>query len=357
MSERVVVVVMPFGGDQQRVERRRAILNYKRLEYLLRETCEVKNRCTAVDGQPFIKYGVEVCKAAIDSLPKHGLQQIQSADILVALMAEKPNPNVIYEVAYRATLERKLILVVDSSEALPLYLDSWVRHPWKQEKILARIDSIAEDSSPPLSDFGAPIPDTLKCDIDQYDKELRASLQDALEEFEAGIKPLPSQEVLHLRGVVSDKCATFYPCSIVEVRFARRGQFEDPKCPALVTDYDDGFVRLFAYAGRPAIEADRPLTLDRLLNRIKPFSDARDWEKFTNEQTELTERVVIRHEFARAIVPLRINHSHPRPEFRGGVYLPSVVAHVIEGNVDGPHTMHLLVVYIELPMQGGASNR
>ena len=40
MSARSVVVVMPFGGKKQ-PERRRAILNFKRLEYLVRNKCSV----------------------------------------------------------------------------------------------------------------------------------------------------------------------------------------------------------------------------------------------------------------------------------------------------------------------------
>jgi hypothetical protein len=42
MGARSVAVVMSWGGDDPK-ERRRAILNFKRLEYLVRNKCKVKS--------------------------------------------------------------------------------------------------------------------------------------------------------------------------------------------------------------------------------------------------------------------------------------------------------------------------
>jgi hypothetical protein len=96
-------------------------------------------------------------------------------------------------------------------------------------------------------------------------------------------------------------------------------------------------------------EADRPLTLNKLLGRIEGFSDKSHWDEFMQEQVELTTAVIKEYGFARAKVPLRINEKHPRGEYRGASYLPCITAQVIDGCLEERHKMYLLVVYIELP--------
>jgi hypothetical protein len=346
MSARSVVVVMPFGGDN-RTERRRAILNFKRLEYLVRNKCNVTS-ASAVGDADRVVYAVEVAKTAMDDIPENALQQIETADILIALIVER-NPNVIYEVAYRRARDGTVVLVVDSADNLPLYLKSLAHQSWKQDEILARINQIANDEFRELSDFTVGIPDDLKKAIDVYDGELQKGLEEALQEIEAKFEPHPNQAVQHLRGIVSDQTSSFYPCSIVEVGFSGRNDFANTKYPAIVRDFDEGFSRLYGYVDKRAAEADRPLTLDKLLGRIEGFSDKSHWEEFMQEQVKLTATVVKEYGFARAKVPLRINKKHPRGEYCGTSYLPCIVAQVIDGELDGPHKMYLLVVYIEVP--------
>jgi hypothetical protein len=217
MSARSVVVVMPFGGRDS-TERRRAILNFKRVEYLVRNKCTV----TSVDPigkQNRVVYAVEVAKTAMDDIPEKALKQIEAADIVIALVVE-PNPNVIYEVAYRRALDGTVVLVVDNTDNLPLYLQSVGFQSWKQDKVLERINQIANDSFRELSDFAVGIPDDLKRAIDIYDGELQKGLEEALQEIEATIKPRPKLPVQHLRGVVADETiANFYPSSIVRFHF------------------------------------------------------------------------------------------------------------------------------------------
>jgi hypothetical protein len=347
MSARNVVVVMPFGGSDH-VQRRRAILNFKRLEYLVRNRCKVRS-AGSISETDCVVYGVEVAKTAMDEIPDRALRQIQNADILIALVNE-PNPNVIYEVAYRRAKDRAVVLVVDSVNNLPLYLKSLAHHSWKQDDILNRIDKIASDPAglPNLPDFAVGIPNDLKETIDIHDGELGRGLQEALQDIESKFEPEPIQAVHYLHGIVSAETSSFYPCSIVEVGFARRGEFLNPEQPAVVRNFDEGFSRLFGYVDKKAAEADRPLNLNKLLGRMEKFTAKKDWDDFIAEQVALTESVIRQYGFARVTVPLRINRMHPRSEYRTTSYLPCIISQVIDGSLDGPHRMHLLVVYIEL---------
>jgi hypothetical protein len=94
--------------------------------------------------------------------------------------------------------------------------------------------------------------------------------------------------------------------------------------------------------------ANHPLTLAKLVEKISRFSDPEHWQKFIEEQADLTTTVVQEHGFARATVPLRINKQHPQREYRNSEYLPCVIAQAVDGDKNGPHKMYLLVVYIEL---------
>jgi hypothetical protein len=349
MPKRNVVVVMPFGAkgrddNEKEIGRRRAILNFKRIEHLIGQ-CKV-TAATMTGGTEPIDYDVRVARTTMDDIPDRALQQIEAADVLIALFTEH-NPNVIYEVAYRRTRDRTVVLVVDEVEVLPLYVNSLGRQIWRQAEVLARIDMIAKDLGRDLPSFDVAIPEDLKKVIDDSDSALNSGLQDALFEIEKTIKPRVSEAVAHLRGIVSDRTVTFYPNSIVEVPFSARGTF-DTNRPAIVVEFDETFSHLYGYPNKQAAENDRPLTLAKLLERIETFSDHKDWTLFMKDQTELT-KVLKDYSFARAKEPLRINEQHGRREYRGTSYLPCVIAQVIEGSPDASHSMYLLVTYIEMP--------
>ena len=345
MTQRNIVVVMPFGGSDK-TEHRRAVLNFKRVEHLVRHRCRVKPAASSGETNP-VNFTVEVCKAAHEQIPERALGQICGADIVIAL-AIGINPNVIYEVAYRRSVERNLILVVETPDNLPIYLRTWAHHQWRESHIVDRINRIAGDDLPELPDFGAEIPQDLRDAIDKYDIDLQNGLQAALQEIESNIDSAQNYKARHLAAIVSHETATFFPSSLIEVSFARRGEFTDPLSPAIVRDFDDAFIGLYNYS-KTAAEADRPMTLAKLCQRIEKFTDGADWEKFLDEQKLLTDIVIKQYGFARATVPLKINNSHPRQEYRGTRYLPCMVGQTIDGNLDGPHKMYLLVAYIELP--------
>lgn len=200
MSARKVLVVMPFGGEDT-VESRRSILNFKRLEYLIRNKCQVK---PAAPENPTdrVSYAVEVARTVQENIPPWALDRIQTADIVIALVAGT-NASVIYELAYRRTRGGELILVVDEEKNLPFYERLTGRCSWAQDQVLARIEKIAADSIPDLSDFSAGIPDDLKTEIDRNDTKLAQDLQNALQAIEPRFVPPTLQP--------SSICAESYP--------------------------------------------------------------------------------------------------------------------------------------------------
>jgi nucleoside 2-deoxyribosyltransferase len=345
MATRKVVVVLPFGGSG--AERRKAILNFSRLKYIVENKCQVVPPVPGTTGTR-VDYDVDVARTAADWIPERALEKIRSADILIALLSER-NQAVMYELGYRRARERTVILMVDSQQydVVPVYEKAVAYQEWRQDEVLRQIDDIAGSNFPPLDDWKVNIPDALKAAIDAEDGGLVRELELALQEVEQDFGVWYPDPVQKLRGVLSTGISQYYPISVVEVSFSKRGEFEDP--PAKVVDYDDEFTRLYGYVDRTDADHDGELTLERLLKRIEEFSDSVHWEQFMKEQNELTETVIRNRKFARARVPIKINNSHPYDGFRCKDYLPCMIARVIEGKLDGPHQMYVLIAYIEMP--------
>lgn len=279
-------------------------------------------------------------------IPHIALGQIKAADVVIALVVE-PNSNVAYEVTTRKEGNLPVVLVGDWPD-IPLYVQDLARQNWTQSQVLARIETIVADEGRLLPDFTIGIPDDLKAIIDSHDAELQKGLEAALQEIEPSFRPHPIAAVEHLRGILSDETENFYPCSVVEIHFSGKNDV-DPQRPATVTDFDDRFGGLYGYGGIPSARADKPLTLTKLLDRIKGFVDPRDWDEFMKDQQKLTDVIIKTYGYAKATVPLRINQNHTNQDYAGKSYLPCVVAQVNDGDRDGPHTMYLLVEYIEVP--------
>jgi nucleoside 2-deoxyribosyltransferase len=338
------VVVLPYGGSGP--ERRKAILNFGRLKYIVENLCQVVPPGPSTAGMR-VDYDVVLARTAMDRIPEKALERIRSADVLIALLSEQ-NQAVMYELGYRRARERTVILMVDSKDDVrPVYEKAVAYQDWRQDEVLKQIDSIAGSDFPPL-EFEVVIPDALKAAIDAKDgglvRELELALQEVEQEFGVWFGPDPVQK---LRGILSKGIDRFYPFSVVEVSFSKEGEFEDP--PSNVVDFDEDFSHFYGYLSKEAAARDAPLTLPRLLARIKRYSHPDDWEKFLQEQETLTETVIKDHSFARASVPIRFNSSHPYDQFRCKSFLPCMTAQVVDDNTDGPHQMYLLVTYIEVP--------
>ena len=237
-------------------------------------------------------------------------------------------------------------VVADSTDILPLYVQSLGRLDWKQKEVVDRIDHIAKDTVPELSTFKDRIPEDLKLIIDNHDTPLIGKLQDALQEIERKIKPHP-KALEHMRGIVSEKTENYYPCSIVEMNFSGH-KIDDPQNPPIVTDFDDKFSALYRYPSKASMEGDKPWTLKKLMERIEGVVDQPDWDEFMKDQVRLIDNLVNNFD-VKAEIPLRINNNHLNAEYKGKNYLPCVIAKVNDGDQAGPHTMHLLIEYIEIP--------
>src|SRR5882757_6752681 len=108
MSTRKVVVAMPYGGSG--AERRKAILNFSRLKYIVENRCQVVPPVPSKTGTR-VDYDVVLARTAMDRIPERALERIRSADILIALLSEQ-NQAVAYELGYRRARERTVILMV-----------------------------------------------------------------------------------------------------------------------------------------------------------------------------------------------------------------------------------------------------
>lgn len=346
MRQRKVVVAMPFG--KTKAEKRKAILNFERLKYIIENKCQVVPIGPHPPGTR-IAYDVEVAKTATDQIPDRALSQIVNADILIALLSER-NLNVVYELGYRRARQRTVILMVDSQDDVPIYEASVAYQSWRQDDVLGHIDLIAGRNFPQLDDFKVNIPGELRDVIDALDNELIQNLEEALQEVENNFIVLTPDPVQKLRSLLSDDEITrFYPFSVVEVGFSKRGEFEDSEAPTKVVEFDEKFSRLYGYVSKSDAYNDGPLTLPRLLNRLEQFSDPEDWETFLQEQKKLTDTVIKDLGFALATVPIKINGSHTDDGFKCKSFLPCIAARVVDGNRSGPHRMYLLIVYVELP--------
>ncbi|MDT5344945.1 MAG: hypothetical protein QOE52_4129 [Mycobacterium sp.] len=346
MTRRKVVVVLPYGGGGSGVERRKAILNFSRLKYIVENKCQVVPPLPSPQGAR-VDYDVEVAKTATDEINRIALERIRSADILIALLSER-NQTVAYELGYyRRGRERTVILMVDTQDdVLPVYEKLFAHQEWRQDDVLKEIDSVAGKDFIPL-DWDVDIPVGLKEVIDARDHELIKNLTAALQEIEQnfGVWWFPDA-VEMLRGILSQKITRFYPFSVVEVSYSKKGEFEDPELPAKVVDFDEAFSRLYGYADKTAALRDKPHTLGRLLDRLKRYSEPDDWEEFSEEQNTLTDIVVKNYGIAHASVPIKINSSHPDAGFKDVALLPCMAAQVIDGDLNMPHHMYLLIVYI-----------
>lgn len=337
---------MPFGGGD--IERRRAILNFSRLRYIIENHCDVVPHGPCESKRR--RYEVAVARTLVDDIPKNALAAIDKADILIALLSER-NHTVAYELGFRRAREREksAILVGDSRENFPIYESKVEYLNWTQANVFAEIDRIVDAKYPVLPDFRAEIPETLKQVIDAEDGRLIKELQLSLQEIENKIIEPSSDPVQKLLGTLSDRVNRFYPCSVVEVKFSARSEFEDPAEPASVIAFDPAFSSLYGYGSKMAAERDTPFTLDRLLKRIERFSDPNDWEEFMQEQIELTATVIKDYGHVRVTVPIKINASHPDGRYKSRWFLPCMIGQVIEGSLSGAHRMYLLIAYIEVP--------
>lgn len=353
LEQRDVLVVMPFGGEDN-IENRRGVLNFKRIEHVLGK-CEVRN----VDSHCQVTYSVHACKVCdATDINETILERIRNADVVIALFCSS-SPTVVYEAAVRHLMRDGLILIVDTAQPqfLPFYLQGLGYCPWTHESgrpVLERIDRIANDDGiRDLDDFDAELPRDLRHAIDEHDSQLRSSLEKALEKIEVGsVKPradfVRAVAGGMLGGIITDRMTTLYsPVSVVAVAFSREDELDDHR-PPIVCEFNEAFARLYGFPDSRAAELQAPLTSEKLLLRLERDGLIENFAEFVREQAELNEKIVRNKGIGWASTTMKISADHPHGDFRDRELLPCVVARQTVGNVQARHTMYLLVNYIDV---------
>jgi hypothetical protein len=360
-----VAVMMSFGGGQT-VERRRAILDFARIKYLVEEKISVPAKGT--DHR--LKYKVDVYNLQVGQIPEAVVRGIATADILIGLLTEK-NVNVIYELAVRNLLKDELLLMVkgDPEELVPIYLKDMAYIEYSggdTGKVAERIERIAHDPGRELY-WGREIPDDLKKAINNDDATLQENVQKALTSIEIGAPKRPPY-ILDLvtdldPGKIFTNWVTYYRCAVVRVKWKRKSGGlvylpEDMDGEPVFTHAGPRFWELFHFPQQekmPDPDGHEALTLGKLMNRIKTLGiiDPKDYEELIEDQMRLTREILYEDGFGRADVPLRFNSIHRALPNR--TYLPTLLAKRTLGDRRRQHATYLLVVYFSLDKRSGVN--
>ncbi len=359
--KRKVVVVTGFGGEEPESQRR-SILDVMRVKYLIEHKCHVKPLGGTRDYR--LTYNVDVFRAPTGAINEDALTAIDSADLLIALITEQ-NVNVIYEIAVRNLLHDEFLILLNSDHksSLPIYLKNMAHIEYTQSKtsdqeevIHQHIKFIANSSDPVLSWTNIEeIPQQLADAITANDKRLKSDLQQGLQRIEDG----PPARPLFLRNLVKDLdpgrllhfWTAFAPYSVLRIRWKRRSESlqyakEDMDGEPVVYSASDNYLTLFGMPGKlPDPDGPEPLTFERLMKHVKPYMDDKHMEEFLADQAQATERIVFQNRFARTKVPLRFNEGHPA--YKMTAFLPHLIATRVVGDTVSPHSMFILIVFLE----------
>ncbi len=360
-----VAMMMSFGRGQT-VERRRAILDFARIKYLVEEKINVPAKGT----ENKIKYKVDVYNLQVGQIPEAVVRGIATADILIGLLTEK-NVNVIYELAVRNLLKDELLLMVkgDPEELVPIYLKDMAYIEYTEGdtgQVADRIDKIANDQGRELY-WEREIPDDLERAINSDDRTLQENLQKALNRIEINTPKRPAY-ILDLvadldPGRILSTWTPFYRHGVVRIKWKKKSHpltYDEKDMEGEPVFYyaSERFFELFNLVLKecPNPDADEALTVKKLLNRLKNQGviDDNDHEALLNDQKRLTQEIVYGNGFGRAVVPIRFNSNHGSLNNRA--YMPHLLAkRTVGDNMARPHTTYLLVIYIQ-EHQGSRGN-
>jgi hypothetical protein len=364
---KTVLIIMPFGGEDEE-KKRRFILKFKRLQYLT-ENLRVDLVRRNLPNIP-VQFSASVFLTNVGEIASSNFQAIRDADILFCLISES-NATVTYELAIRNLLRDELVIFVDGrpEELLPFYLKGMayiVPSTMVNNRVNDVIEEIVKDKTIDLSfDSTNPFPIKLTEEINRYDNELRIEIYKSLNKV-LNQKPRRQPYIIDIMRefdpeylLSNGKTTTYLPASVVRIKWNAKsrpfGSYlkEEKDGDPVVCDYNEHFLKLYDYnipPKGPHSEDSQEFTLDDLLEQLKESDivETDDFDKFISDQNELTEKIVYGNSFSNAEVPLRLNGRHSVPEYRNKAYLPILVTKRIVGQVDRPHTMYLLVVYMDV---------
>lgn len=370
MSDKItktVLIIMPFGGEDEE-KRRRYILKFKRLKYLTENLRVdlVRQNAPSIE----VQFSASVFLTHVGDIASVNIQAIKDADILFCLISES-NATVTYELAVRNLLRDELVIFVEGeqTELLPFYLRQ-MAHIVDSAKVNNEVNNVIEEivknKTIGLSfDDAYPFPNPLKVAIDRSDEKLRDEIGNALKTVLIK-RPRRQHYIIDIMRefdpeylLSNGNTVTYVPASVLRIRWnAKSGPYgsyskDDQDGDPVVCDYNGDFLKLYNYwipSRSPGWESDSPLTLEYLLEGLKTrgIVETDDFEKFAADQYRLTDEIIFGDSFGNAEVPLRLNDRHAVPEYRKKAYLPVLVTKRIVGQVHRPHTMYLLVVYIDV---------
>lgn len=361
--EKNVAVMMSFGGSD-RTRQRRSILEFLRIKENIEKHLSITGCGTRMDTQ--IRYKVNHAMTDIGSIPEQALKVIYEADILVALINEN-NANVIYELAVRNLLKGTLVLLVEGDPEeegfLPIYLKTmgYIRYDSEtRDEMRQCLDQLAVAAAP-LS-FNTPIPEPLAEAVEERDRGIREHLRDAFSKIETNPNAPPGgvslvQELDPGKNLASWEA--FYPYNCVQARWNKmRDQGLKRYDPAdldgepIVYTANDYYFEMLDYRLKQKTYSpdENALTSSMITDKLSKsnFVDPLDFNEWKEDQSRLMQEIVFKSSFARARVPLRFNSNHPREEYRGKLYLPTLVATRTVGKEERPHATYYLVVFVEM---------
>jgi len=366
-----VAVMMPFGGEDEE-NRRRAILNYQRLEHVITQEIEVESTLGSGDGER-VTYEVAPVLVAGELLPPAVMDSLRNADIVVGLITEN-SPNVTWEVAVRSVLRDEWILVVGDKSSLPLYLRDHAYVQFFQDRggagnaqggnqeatdedlVRNHIETLAGSNSPVLTFPGnEPIAPELAGMIHRADRRFIGKLELAFATIADGRAKRPKFVWDVMRKLEPSELAhswiQYYPSSIVKAEWSGKSGDQDAYTEEdllghpHVCSWNDQFLRLYNMARAP--NDLRDLTQPFLLEKLRDRVDDADLEEYDQDQKRLVEEIILENKIAYAEVPIRFNQHEG--EFSGCHIKPILIGRTHVGNEDGNHTMYLHVIYIKEP--------
>lgn len=369
--EKNVAVMMSFGGND--AERQRlSKLHFLRLKQLIEHNINVQ----VVPGEPEskVRYTVKHARTDVGNIPDQALRVILNADVLIGLITEV-NVNVIYELAVRNLLKGALILLVDGDPKeksfLPIYMEdmAYIRYDkLTHPELLSYLQATARETFTELN-FDGVVPEPLKNAVQRQDQELQQALESAFSHIETNPNTPPGG-VTFVKdldpGRNLSSWYTFYPYNVVRIGWRKIGEnnrydANDMIGQPVIYAANDRFFQMFNIATDAETfdpEAET-LTLLSLANKLKADESVypENLSAWTKDQERLANQIIFKNGFARAKTPLQFNETHANQEFQNRAYFPSLVAKRIVGDKRRPHTVYLLVVFIELPEVRDVSER
>lgn len=363
-----VVIMMPFGGGTTEA-RRRAVLQFLRLKYLIESKVEVSNEAGAR-----VTYHVSQLYRVGPDVSFEVMSRLQEADIVIGLFTSI-SPNVTYEMAVRSLLRDELLLIVDDPKYLPLYLKGYAyarlyvtesqakkeskkREAFdKEQEIRRQIELLAQAPEPELHLANkTKIPPVFEACIATYDLRLMRDLNIAFEELEQGRvrRQEFAQHLMHQLepAELSESWVQYYPSSIVQINWLGKTglndtyRVEDLAGMPYISSCNQEFMNLYEIGALP--KDPRQITREYLLDRLKGRVAPHDLEQYDADQTRLVTKIIFENKIARASVPIRFRSDLPADGYRGRDIRPLLIGRTVVGNVKRFHKMYLHVIYDDI---------